>query len=568
MKRRVLLILLAFVLIFTVACGSGSQQTGDSGASGGTGTAGSGSAGTGGSAAVAPTAENGPLTKYDPPIEMRIVFGTSPVQFFPDGDTYEYNVWSRYMEETAGIIFKVLWTADSASTDAYQNKMSVSLASGDLPDVYTAPNYQFFKTAVDAGYAADLTDVWANFRSDRIIAQTQDFELLLTGSTIDGRLMAIPRFQYFEQRAPFLWIREDWMDAVGKGPPKTMDELVELARAFANEDPDGNGRKDTFGLLLQRDLFAFNFGNVNGIMSGFGVPTREADQFFRDTDGVIKYAGILPDAKQALQLLQDMYKEGLIDPEFGVKDAAKLEEDINTHKVGMGFGAEWNSWYPYATVYTADGVQYRPYGIPAADGYSRRIGTNFPVGEFTMVNSAYAHPEAMMKVRNFYQEHLNEDSTQELREIYSDKEQWRFVPFQFGAPSEMLSYPLVKAAIDAGNNRDMVPNGYVGYYDEIISYMEGSPDGNGRRWQLGPNGSVSVIFDDYRPNDVYTVSPISGERPDSFINLMSSLDTIILQAYTEIIMGADISNFDVFVTNWLSAGGQQVLDDLNAMYPA
>ncbi len=46
--------------------------------------------------------------------------------------------------------------------------------------------------------------------------------------------------------------------------------------------------------------------------------------------------------KDALADLQKLYAEGVIDPEFGVKDAVKVSENVNAGKVGMFYGYFWN----------------------------------------------------------------------------------------------------------------------------------------------------------------------------------------------------------------------------------
>ena len=48
--------------------------------------------------------------------------------------------------------------------------------------------------------------------------------------------------------------------------------------------------------------------------------------------------------KDALAQLNKMYQDGLIDPEFGVKDTVKLSEDISAGKVGMFYGLEGMPW--------------------------------------------------------------------------------------------------------------------------------------------------------------------------------------------------------------------------------
>lgn len=42
--------------------------------------------------------------------------------------------------------------------------------------------------------------------------------------------------------------RKDWLDKLGLEVPKTLDDYEKVLTAFVEEDPDGNGKKDTAGL--------------------------------------------------------------------------------------------------------------------------------------------------------------------------------------------------------------------------------------------------------------------------------------------------------------------------------
>ena len=50
--------------------------------------------------------------------------------------------------------------------------------------------------------------------------------------------------------------------------PNTMDDLAAIAEAFAKQDPDGNGKADTYGLALTKDI-GLNSSSV-GFFNGFG----------------------------------------------------------------------------------------------------------------------------------------------------------------------------------------------------------------------------------------------------------------------------------------------------------
>lgn len=38
-----------------------------------------------------------------------------------------------------------------------------------------------------------------------------------------------------------------------------MDEALDIAIKFATEDPDGNGKADTYGLYLDKDLTGLDY---------------------------------------------------------------------------------------------------------------------------------------------------------------------------------------------------------------------------------------------------------------------------------------------------------------------
>ena len=44
-----------------------------------------------------------------------------------------------------------------------------------------------------------------------------------------------------------LFIRQDWLDKLGLKAPTTLDEFMTVAKAFTTQDPDGNGKNDTYG---------------------------------------------------------------------------------------------------------------------------------------------------------------------------------------------------------------------------------------------------------------------------------------------------------------------------------
>ncbi|MCL8009808.1 sugar ABC transporter substrate-binding protein [Streptomyces sp. AS02] len=63
---------------------------------------------------------------------------------------------------------------------------------------------------------------------------------------LDGRHYGIP----YSRQAQTLMIRKDWLRELGLKAPTTWQEMLSVAKAFATGDPDGDGRADTYGMVV------------------------------------------------------------------------------------------------------------------------------------------------------------------------------------------------------------------------------------------------------------------------------------------------------------------------------
>jgi len=63
---------------------------------------------------------------------------------------------------------------------------------------------------------------------------------------LDGAHYGIP----YSRQAFTLFIRKDWREKLGLPVPKTWADLLTLAKAFADRDPDGDGKRDTYGMVV------------------------------------------------------------------------------------------------------------------------------------------------------------------------------------------------------------------------------------------------------------------------------------------------------------------------------
>ena len=191
-----------------------------------------------------------------------------------------------------------------------------------------------FTDWVKAGLLVDVSAYMDRYTNMRDYYNSIDPGILFYASENDGSIYRIPG-DVAEPACETLWIRQDWLDNLNLEVPKTLDELEEVMYAFTNDDPDGNGVKDTYGLGGDGyDIRSF-WPWIQGCGDGLG-----RDTFVRMDDGSYAFGPVSEDAKNWLGRVHKLYEDGVITPNI-VTDTDRDEEMANG-----GFGVTY-SWVIY-----------------------------------------------------------------------------------------------------------------------------------------------------------------------------------------------------------------------------
>ena len=228
--------------------------------------------GSGGEQEKAPagsTAENEGGT--DDVVELTYMHKLNGTEKYVGEDDINNNVYTRCYEDELGI--KLNYTIAAAGDD-YTQKLTMAIASNDLPDLMDLPPEEFSELA-HAGMLADITDSYDQYASD-LLKETIEVDggIQLASAKIDGRLYGLPQLSAADGTCDLLWIRTDWLENLGLQAPTTMDELLEVARAFRYDDPDGNGQDDTWGIGFQKDIVkedGASPGSFEGFFAAYGA---------------------------------------------------------------------------------------------------------------------------------------------------------------------------------------------------------------------------------------------------------------------------------------------------------
>ncbi|UUZ85324.1 extracellular solute-binding protein [Paenibacillus sp. P26] len=352
-------------------------------------------------------------------------------------------------------------------------------------------------------------------------------------------------------------------------PPKTVDELEKVAKAFVEQDPDGNGKADTIGITGPQSsgqIYA-NFITPNNNNYGFDPIFSSYHSYpgfwLKGADGKVVYGSIQPETKQALAKLRDLYAKGLIDKEMSVrKDSSEL---IKSGKSGIYFGMWWGGYGPLADAIKNDPkANWQAYAAPLdANGeFTPHMGR--PSNQFVVVRKGYEHPEAAIKLVNLL---LRDESKFDLkvaidnyplRLVYAPMDEMdvtlkmmKEVLAGTKKPEELdlPGYKLLKS--DAENVKKVKLEPYDKY---DIQYWNPTADFGVWKRMYSTFVGVSPLQRPYKKT--YSVTYSQTKTMES---KWATLDKLEKETFLKIIMGAaPVDAFDQFVQDWKKQGGDQI----------
>lgn len=526
---------------------------------------GGGGADEGSADAAVPPADRLAYAKYETPVTLRIPHQYSDIAL-PEGDTSENNFVSRYLGEQTGISIKYAWEAQSSVQ--YAAKMDYAIRSGDLPDAFVVDRQQF-RELTEAGALADLTDVYAE-NASTLVRSIYDATggKALQEASVDGRLYGLPNVAIEADAPTYLWVRQDWLDKLGLPAPKTLDDIAQIATAFRGLDRDGDGKPDTVGIPVDKDMvFGEKTGNngLNSVFAAFGAYPRK--WIAGGDDGLPVYGSVQPEAKEALGLLAQWYRSGVLDEQFMLRQDA--QDLVAENKAGIFFGPWWAPYYPLSKAISQDTkAEWRVYAVPLDKAGRFNVSESPVTDRYLVVRKGYAHPEAALKLLNvFTRLERNQDPagssllavTEQL-----DTQLRNYYPFDL-----LLDYPDAVA-----QRHDRLAKALAGeldpaeldqetkrLYDDSLTERE-SPLKNLDAW----SGSTAYqLWGSVGRTETAKIGTYFADPPPALSADWTKLLALETETYAKIITGElPLSAFDDFVQRWHAEGGDRMTETVRA----
>lgn len=233
----------------------------------------------------------------------------------------ESNELGAAIEEIAGVELDITWVPNSS----YGDKMNITLAGDDIPQVMVIQGKDpgFVRNA-EAGAFWDLTE----FLDDYPNLKTTLPEVQ-TASSVNGKVYGIFRARDVMRSAVI--IRKDWLENLGLDMPETTDDLQAVAAAFTEQDPDGNGVDDTYGLIIPKWPGAIGSNSPYDVIeTWFGAGNR-----WTERDGELVPSFTTDEWLEAVQYEKGLVDGGYVNPDYTTFDSANWNEPFLNGKGGI-----------------------------------------------------------------------------------------------------------------------------------------------------------------------------------------------------------------------------------------
>lgn len=248
--------------------------------------------------------------------------------------------------------YNVVFSPTFLPAFSYDRLLTFRLIGGDIPDVYWIRDARQLQRAVMHGFVLELP-------YETIVRHAPDYVRLLRRvapdgwllSHCDGRNFGLPNFNLRQAVYPHTGIWNlTWLRRVGiEKVPETLEEMEHALRLFHEQDPDGDGRRDTYGYCPWKPGASGGFGGAGtldrsfeDIFGAFGV----AQNAWLLREGRVVWGGVLPGALEALEVLRRWYAGGLIHPDYMTLPMGNLEvrKQLFSGTVGYIMGHTLGSW--------------------------------------------------------------------------------------------------------------------------------------------------------------------------------------------------------------------------------
>lgn len=289
----------------------------------------------------------------------------------------------------------------------WDTKVNLLIASDELPDAFI---YGSFSAAELADYGSQGVFLALNDIIEEhgyYVKQVFDQQEALPGAytALDGNIYTLPDINecyhcFYSMRA---WINQQWLTNLGLEYPNTVDEFVNVLRAFKEQDANGNGDPN------DEIPFSGNATSWNSTIYPFLLNSflhYDTSNLSVKEDGTVIFTPIQPEFKEGLQWIASLIDEGLIEKEALTQTEEQLKTKGSNLDIALLGGFTSAVWWSGVGNDNGEGSRCREYsGLSPLEGpngvrISPWAGTGFNMGN-SVITTACEDPVPLFKMLDY-----------------------------------------------------------------------------------------------------------------------------------------------------------------------
>jgi putative aldouronate transport system substrate-binding protein len=427
----------------------------------------------------------------------------------------------------------------------YLQKLSATVASGELPDIITLNTHQdpqYLKWAKQGAFLP-LNDVLDKYESFKLIPEN-----VRKAVTIDGKIYGLPAyFPLNYQLSPM--IRQDWLDNLGLKMPTSYEELKDAAISFTTKDPDKNGKNDTYGLAMSQYI---------NPPFGMGAYWDFLTWYHKDREGNY-IPGIVSEArKEQIAWLADLYKQGAATPDFAVMNWGQTNKEFYGGKAGIFIGGPrgMSDTFAQGLVDVAPGAKLVPVPPFKAPDGSQGFTAHQGFYGITLFNAKLAkEPE---KLKRILEMHDLSRKFYPIEQQNAGNKDFDWITGNEGQGYKVENGTVKKESAEKGlKPSDYLPNAVPwAPSDEANAYS--------KMYKVPVLADLAAKYEKMHVDTKHYFNPVNAVFSETRLTKEDELTMYMYEEQTKMIYGQrPISDWDNLVKEWKNKGGAQMIKEVN-----
>ncbi len=507
--------------------------------------------------------------RYDPVLTITIAKQLDEnTGRYGDGEDINKNPMVDLAVEKLGIKMETVLLGGDAGN--YDTKLRLALTgSEELPDVFPVYGTQMIADMIESGQVRAIDEDIEKYMPERLKEIYEKYPETFYPVKKDGKTYGIACPPALVE-GQVMVIRQDWLDNLNLQAPTNMDEFETVIRAFTEGDPDGNGKKDTYGFAYAGDSI-YNTGWVADPAPLFSAYSGKylPGSWQEDENGRLVYGSVQEGNRKALERMAQWHANGWLFQEAAATGAWDAMMQFTEGKAGIFIGRPWAIDSVRDVVTVAPEARIKAYpnilqengepGFQSAqinDGWLMfRKDFNNMEAFFTYYDWLYDCAFGTGDFQYGYLENYDYDIVGD--KVVFDPKQFDPIvtdPFSPGKSTVLKNSPSIDSMqpyMDINEGKKPENSAQL----RAASQFENTPD----------TAEGYVIAGEHR--DALIPNLFNAEPTETMKKSWEQLQTMEKQAYTNIIYGKEpIEAFDTFVEEWKKQGGDAITEEVNAWY--